>query len=748
MSELTANKSFYVRTDGSDTNNGLTTGNAFLTLQRAADETRKWRTGDFKITVDIGKGRFQVDESFDPGHLDGRNILWRGHVNGPDHTDDMAFGDLTYAPIPPDPAAPTYGTFSATIDDADELPALSTAAHALIRGASGDTNYHFLNGGHHIASWVEAEKTGILTWPYNSKTSPILGTDPMTVESLAITETEIRFHYTTGLRSSGGLHCGTWAYMSLRGSGYPDQPICWMSEQSKIVLGPRLVTVGNNALICQSNAVIIADGTFHYDAEFGPFALAETGGFISLRDAILNTSVAEAVIARDNGTIDLQGAELYCTGYPHSVVATRGGSINAADSTVLGCEPTGSVAFYMGTEGYIDSTDAVDDAETSRVQEGDPEEDDPYSFILTANKDFYVRTDGSDDDDGLTVATAFLTPGKASEMVKKYVLGLYNITVNVGEGVFNCAASLSPGSGEGANIIWGGVAAAHTNLTINNIDGAPAALSAGLEYIDFDVNFAGGSGATVGQFVLIKTTSGGTNPNLVKGCHEIIAYSANVATVRCVRCAGVTKMPSGTITGAALTLVKTVLHFNSSSAGIFELEDKHCGTWNNMALKGSLSYNGVWMIRGASIVLGTNFGTSQWAANLCAQADSSIHADGSVHSYGLMYVVTADTDSFISLTSAILSGCWDTGVRAYDRGTVNFQYGQEYCGGTYTPVQALRGGYVNAILSNIEGVTASTVSAFYATSGGGIDATSATDDATTSHFVAPADGGNGAWIAR
>ena len=742
MSELTADKTFYVRLDGDDTNNGLTSGNAFLTPQRAADETKKWRTGEFTITVDIGKGRFQVDESFDPGHLDGRNILWRGHVNGPDHTDDMAFGDLTYAPIPPDPAAPTYGTFSATIDDADELPALSTAAHALIRGASGDTNYHFLNGGHHIASWVEAEKTGILTWPYNSKTSPILGTDPMTVESLAITETEIRFHYTTGLRSSGGLHCGTWAYMSLRGSGYPDQPICWMSEQSKIVLGPRLVTVGNNALICQSNAVIIADGTFHYDAEFGPFALAETGGFISLRDAILNTSVAEAVIARDNGTIDLQGAELYCTGYPHSVVATRGGSINAADSTVLGCEPTGSVAFYMDTEGYIESNGAVSDAEKLRNPPYDPNEN-----VLTANKAFYVRTDGSDNDDGLTPDTAFLTPGKASEMVKKYVLGLYNITVDVGEGTFNCAASLSPGSGEGANIVWGGVAAAHTSLTINNIDGSATALSAGLEYIDFDVNFAGGSGAAVGQFILVKTTSGGTNPNLVKGCHEIIAYSANVATVRCVRCAGVVKLPSGTITANTLTLVKTVFDFNSATDGIFEKEDKHCGTWNNMALKGDLAHSGVSMLRGASIVLGVNFGTSKWGTNLNCQASSSIHADYSVHSYGQNYLATADTDSFISLIFTTLSGCWATGVRAFDRGTINFYGGHLLCGGTYCPTKAMRSGYLNAILSNVEGVTPSALAAFYATSGGGIVATDSTDDAPTSYATEAAPGGNGAYVA-
>ena len=742
MSELTADKTFYVRTDGLDTNNGLTTGNAFLTLQRAADETKKWRTGEFTLTVDIGKGLFGVSSDLDTGHPDGPNVYWTGVAT------EMTTGDISFGYLPGNITMPAHEGIShreiyVTLPE-NELPqSYPTDDWLFIRDASNGTNAHFLHGAHHLVAWMMPQAFAEFIWRYNDDNEDDLpGGEPIFEDVVMLVQTMVRVYAGASIRSSSGMHCGNWDNMVFDGS-YVDCPTIWMSDRSEIVLGSHVGTyAGSPSLLCQSNAVIHADESVHMVSFDGNLVLAESGGFISLRDAVISTTLAEAVIARDNGTVDLRGSEVLYPGGPCSIKATRCGSINAANTTVLGCAPTGSVAFYMDTEGFIESNGATSDAEKLRNPPYDPSEN-----VLTANKAFYVRTTGSDANDGLTAATAFLTPAKASEMVKKYVLGLYNITVNVGEGTFNCATHLKPGSGEGANIAWTGVAAAHTSLTINNIDGSATALSAGLEYIDFDVNFAGGSGAAVGMFVLVKTTSGGTNPNLVKGCHEIIAWAADVATVRCVRCAGVTKMPSGTITGATLTLVKTVLHFNSSSAGIFELEDKHCGTWNNMALKGSLSYNGVWMIRGASIVLGTNFGTSQWAANLCAQADSSIHADGSVHSYGQNYIVTADTDSFISITSTILSGCWDTGVRAYDRGTVNFQYGQEYCGGTYTPLKALRGGYVNAILSNIEGVTASTVSAFYATSGGGIDATSATDDAATSHVVAAGTPGAGAWIA-
>jgi hypothetical protein len=367
--------------------------------------------------------------------------------------------------------------------------------------------------------------------------------------------------------------------------------------------------------------------------------------------------------------------------------------------------------------------------------------------MVSENTTIYLRTTGDDSNGGYSSGDAFLTPARAVTELHKWTAEDYFLTVDVGEGTFNVAATINPSHVYGANIVWIGKSNNHTTLTINNIDGAPLALSAGLEYIDFDINFAAGSGAAVGLFILVKTTSGGSNPNLVKGCHEIIAWSANVATVRCVRVAGSTTLPSGTITGDTLTLVKTVFNFNNSTHGLFGDNSRHCGVWDKMVLKGTLGYLGIWMILGSTIVLGSNFGTSKWEVNLASQSKSNIYASGSTHSYGHTYLATLDGGGFMSLNSAILSGCWDTALRAFDNGMVNFQEGQIFCGGTFRPVQALRGGFINAVSSVVEGCLTSGSTAFYATSGGGIDASSATDDAATSNATEAAPGGNGAYIA-
>ena len=365
--------------------------------------------------------------------------------------------------------------------------------------------------------------------------------------------------------------------------------------------------------------------------------------------------------------------------------------------------------------------------------------------MINAHKSIYLRTTGDDSNGGYSSGDAFLTPARVITELAKWMAQDYSLLVNVGEGTFNVASLIDPSHIYGNHIFWAGIVTAHTSLTIDNIDGLATALSAGLEYIDFDVTFAGGSGAAVGQFVIVKTTSGGSSPNLVKGCHEIIAYSTNVATVRCVRVAGSTTLPSGAITADTLTLVKTVFDFNGPSHGILANSNQHAGNWDKIAIKGDLPYSGVWVAGGAAIVLGVDACTSKWGTNLKCQGSSTMLADFSTHSYSNAYLASVDESAVLVLRFGILSGGRGVAGRAFEGARLNFTGSSAICAGALQVFQAFSGGYISASNTNVEGCIPITSVAFYVTSGGGVDSSGATDDAATSRGQELAPGGNGSY---
>ncbi|MBX9829629.1 MAG: hypothetical protein K2Y27_32140 [Xanthobacteraceae bacterium] len=71
--------------------------------------------------------------------------------------------------------------------------------------------------------------------------------------------------------------------------------------------------------------------------------------------------------------------------------------------------------------------------------------------VLTANRTYYVRTDGSDSNDGSanTSGAAFLTIQKALDVASALDSSIYNITINVAAGTYNAAQSLKPCAGSG-----------------------------------------------------------------------------------------------------------------------------------------------------------------------------------------------------------------------------------------------------------------------------------------------------------
>ncbi|MDG9927415.1 MULTISPECIES: hypothetical protein [unclassified Pseudomonas] len=81
--QLTANRTYYVRTDGNDSNTGLANdaAGAFLTLQKAVDVIAALDTGTFTPTIVLGSGEFESAIGKDPTGASAVPIVGQGPAN-------------------------------------------------------------------------------------------------------------------------------------------------------------------------------------------------------------------------------------------------------------------------------------------------------------------------------------------------------------------------------------------------------------------------------------------------------------------------------------------------------------------------------------------------------------------------------------------------------------------------------------------------------------------------------------------
>lgn len=86
--------------------------------------------------------------------------------------------------------------------------------------------------------------------------------------------------------------------------------------------------------------------------------------------------------------------------------------------------------------------------------------------LLSANRTYYVRTDGSDSNDGLTDSSggAFLTAGKANAVVATLDKNGYNVTVQFGAGNWNESIIINTGIGDGT-VTWQGTLTSQETAT-------------------------------------------------------------------------------------------------------------------------------------------------------------------------------------------------------------------------------------------------------------------------------------------
>jgi hypothetical protein len=81
---LTADRTYYVRTDGNDSNTGLTNtaGGAFMTVQKAVDTVATLDRKTYIVTIQVGNGTYTQQISFKDG-VGSRHIVIKGDTTTP-----------------------------------------------------------------------------------------------------------------------------------------------------------------------------------------------------------------------------------------------------------------------------------------------------------------------------------------------------------------------------------------------------------------------------------------------------------------------------------------------------------------------------------------------------------------------------------------------------------------------------------------------------------------------------------------
>jgi hypothetical protein len=210
---------------------------------------------------------------------------------------------------------------------------------------------------------------------------------------------------------------------------------------------------------------------------------------------------------------------------------------------------------------------------------------------LQADEDIYVDTAGDDTTGDGSIGNPYLTIHRASEHYARLVPGEHQIIVHINEGVHAVSSTFSTAYPYGPSLRWEGEAENIATPTISNIDASATTGSApytALEFIDFDLDLsAASSGPEVGWFVRLTACANGTNPGALNGLAEIVAEAAGVATCRMWRGVGTTEIPSGAITVASVTLLKSVLDWTGNNVQGLDMKGPiDLGDWDGIVLRG------------------------------------------------------------------------------------------------------------------------------------------------------------------
>ena len=371
----------------------------------------------------------------------------------------------------------------------------------------------------------------------------------------------------------------------------------------------------------------------------------------------------------------------------------------------------------------------------------------PWPLALTGNETVYVRTTGNDTTGDGSSGSPFASLERTIEYLGGLYIGDYEVTVDIGEGVFNEAGTLTFQHPFGSQVTFEGVSEQITSQNTNSIGSTGTYLGFNNLY-RYDVTFIlpVGKSVSVGDYIAVREVSGGTNNQCLYGMHYVSAWNGGTrqATVQVVYRNGAPKA-SGTVT-CTIELVKTVIAFNNKNG--MKIGGTYTGgVWKGLVLQGNYNTSntsakyGVWALNTGVVSIG-GASTSGWAigvvgfqTGLYAQNNALIFADYGFVSKSGLRCANAQNGGILNLRWARLSGANNNGIFAFNGSTVAAN-SVKVVGVGNDSVLSYQGSFIDATSAYVDRNNATY--SFKADRWSGIDGTSASQ----SDGVSPTTDGN------
>jgi hypothetical protein len=352
--------------------------------------------------------------------------------------------------------------------------------------------------------------------------------------------------------------------------------------------------------------------------------------------------------------------------------------------------------------------------------------------IIDSTYTIYVKTTGNDSSGDGSSSNPYATLGRAFADTPKLIPTVdvsgtpeNIIIIDVEAGHYNEPYTINPLFPYGGRLYVIGDYQDCDGSTATSYGSVTFSGTTDFDYIDISGVLAAGTTATVGDYLVIMSATGGTNAQLVEGCHEITAWNSGTRayTARVMRRSSVTAAPSGTITLTTAHVSKTIVSWSGKN-GVVVAGMYWGGAWRNVTLVGDGGYTGFWCLNGGKAQMDEHFSMSNWLKNVHVSFAGYAYMNDCALSFGTTGIQCSNSAGMNAYTS-VMNGFKTYAINCSVGSTVQCGSMRIHTSGNAASIICYSHSYVD-ISSGYVSYPKTTTTYASTYRGGGVDFTSAT----------------------